>query len=43
MADIKNLGGDMGGAITAGKFLEHFTRTPWMHIDIAAIILTSRR
>ena len=36
MADIKNLGGDMGGAITAGKFLEHFTRTPWMHIDIAA-------
>jgi len=23
------------GAITAGKFLEHFTDYPWMHFDIA--------
>ena len=36
VADIKNLGSPLGGAITAGKFLQHFTKgTPWMHIDIA--------
>ena len=35
IADIKNLGGASAGAITAGKFLEHFTDYPWIHIDIA--------
>ncbi len=35
IADIKNLGGALSGAITAGKFLEHFTDYPWMHLDIA--------
>ncbi len=35
IADIKNIGGPVGGAITAGKFLEHFTSYPWMHFDIA--------
>jgi leucyl aminopeptidase len=35
IADIKNLGGGSAGAITAGKFLEHFTDYPWMHFDIA--------
>jgi len=35
IADIKNIGGPHGGAITAGKFLEHFTDYPWMHLDIA--------
>jgi len=35
IADIKNLGGREGGAITAGKFLEHFVSYPWIHIDIA--------
>ena len=35
VADIKNLGGPYAGAITAGKFLEHFTDYPWMHFDIA--------
>ncbi len=35
IADLKNLGGREGGAITAGKFLEHFTNYPWIHIDIA--------
>jgi leucyl aminopeptidase len=34
-ADIKNIGGAVGGAITAGKFLEHFTDYPWIHFDIA--------
>lgn len=35
VADIKNIGGPVGGAITAGKFLEHFTNYPWIHLDIA--------
>lgn len=35
IADIKNVGGKFGGAITAGKFLEHFTDYPWVHFDIA--------
>lgn len=35
VADIKNLGNPCGGATTAGKFLEHFTDYPWVHLDIA--------
>jgi len=35
IADIKNLGGREAGAITAGKFLSHFTNHPWIHMDIA--------
>ncbi len=34
-ADIKNIGGKSAGAITAGKFLEHFTDYPYIHLDIA--------
>ncbi|MBX2907958.1 MAG: leucyl aminopeptidase [Taibaiella sp.] len=37
VADIKNVGGATGGAITAGKFLQHFTDYPWMHFDIAGV------
>lgn len=37
IADMKNIGGREGGAITAGKFLEHFTDYPWMHFDIAGV------
>ena len=37
IADIKNLGGPEAGHITAGKFLEHFTDYPWIHIDIAGV------
>jgi leucyl aminopeptidase len=37
IADLKNVGGPTGGAITAGKFLEHFTDFPWMHFDIAGV------
>lgn len=36
-ADLKNIGGPSGGAITAGKFLEHFTDYPWMHFDISGV------
>ena len=35
IADLKNLGPMDAGAITAGKFLEHFIDYPWMHFDIA--------
>ena len=35
IADLKNLGGPEAGAITAGKFLEHFTDYPYTHLDIA--------
>ena len=35
IADIKNIGGREAGAITAAKFLEHFTNYPWIHLDIA--------
>ncbi|KPK81060.1 MAG: peptidase M17 [Bacteroides sp. SM23_62_1] len=35
IADIKNVGGKYAGAITGGKFLEHFTDYPFIHLDIA--------
>jgi leucyl aminopeptidase len=36
VADLKNVGGKWGGAITAAKFLEQFVgATPWIHLDIA--------
>lgn len=35
IADLRNIGGRYAGAITAGKFLEHFTDYPFIHLDIA--------
>jgi leucyl aminopeptidase len=36
IADMKNIGGKWGGAVTAAKFLESFVgSTPWVHLDIA--------
>ena len=36
VAEIKNVGGKWGGAITAAKFLEQFVGgRPWVHLDIA--------
>ena len=36
IADIKNVGGRAGGAITAAAFLQNFVgQTPWAHLDIA--------
>jgi leucyl aminopeptidase len=36
VADVKNIGGKWGGAITAAKFLEPYVgTTPWLHLDIA--------
>ncbi len=36
VADMKNVGGRAGGAITAAQFLANFVDdTPWVHLDIA--------
>ena len=37
IADLKNIGGRMAGAITAGMFLRHFTDYRWIHLDIAGV------
>ena len=37
IADLKNIGGELAGAITAGKFLEYFTNYPYFHLDIAGM------
>lgn len=43
IADLKNIGGPEGGAITAAKFLEHFTDYPFIHMDIAGPAYIDRR
>ncbi len=43
IADMKNIGGLEAGAITAGKFLEHFTDYPYIHIDIAGPSFLTKR
>jgi leucyl aminopeptidase len=36
VADVKNIGGSWGGAITAALFLREFVKkVPWVHVDIA--------
>ena len=42
IADMKNIGGREGGAITAAQFLQRFVKpeTPWIHLDIAGTALT---
>ncbi|MBI2860423.1 MAG: leucyl aminopeptidase [Chloroflexi bacterium] len=43
VADIKNVGGRYGGAITAAKFLEEFVGdTPWVHLDIAGTSMSEK-
>jgi len=43
VADLKNVGGRFAGAITAGKFLQHFTEYPWIHLDIAGPAFIDKR
>jgi leucyl aminopeptidase len=43
IADIKNIGGPAGGAITAGKFLAHFVDYNWIHLDIAGPTFTKTK
>ena len=41
-ADMKNIGGRLGGAITAAQFLQRFVKdTPWAHLDIAGTAMDS--
>ncbi len=41
-ADMKNIGGRYGGAITAAQFLQRFVKdTPWAHLDIAGMAMSS--
>ena len=42
VADMKNIGGKVAGAITAGKFLEKFTDYPYIHLDIAGPAFLSK-
>jgi leucyl aminopeptidase len=43
VADIKNVGGKYGGAITAAQFLAEFAGdTPWVHLDIAGTSMTDK-
>ncbi len=37
VADLNNLGTREGQTSIAGKFLEHFTDYPWLHLDIAGV------
>ena len=42
-ADVANVAGRTGGAITAAKFLQRFTgKYVWAHLDIACLLYTSR-
>ena len=41
-ADMKNIGGRYGGAITAAQFLKRFVgETPWAHLDVAGTAMGS--
>ena len=39
IADMKNIGGQHAGSITAAQFLQRFVKdkTPWAHLDIAGV------
>ena len=41
IADMMNVGGRAGGAITAAQFLKRFVKddVPWIHLDIAGVAL----
>jgi len=43
-ADMKNIGGRYGGAITGAQFVQRFVKdTPWAHLDIAGTAMDSGR
>ncbi len=42
IADVRNIGGPIGGMITAAKFLEHFVNYPWIHLDIAGMCVLEK-
>lgn len=41
-ADMKNIGGRYGGAVSAAQFLQRFVKdTPWAHLDIAGTAMAA--
>ena len=43
VADIKNTGGRQAGSITAAQFLHEFAGdSPWAHLDIASVFMSSK-
>ena len=43
-ADMKNIGGRHGGAITGAQFVQRFIKdTPWAHLDVAGTAMDSTR
>ena len=43
-ADMKNIGGRYGGAITGAQFIQRFIKdTPWVHLDVAGTAFDSSR
>jgi len=43
-ADMKNIGGRFGGAITGAQFIQRFVKdTPWAHLDVAGTAFDSPR
>ena len=44
VADMKNIGGRYGGAVTAAQFLQRFVNNvPWAHLDIAGTAMDSNK
>ena len=44
VADMKNIGGRYGGAITAAQFLQRFVNNvPWAHLDVAGTAMDSNK
>ena len=43
VADLNNLGTREAQTSIAGKFLEHFTSYPWLHLDIAGVAFLHER
>lgn len=41
VADLKNIGGGLAGAITAALFLKRFTSFPWIHIDLSMALASA--
>ena len=44
IADMKNIGGRLAGAITAGQFLQRFVnKVPWAHLDVAGTAMDAEK
>jgi leucyl aminopeptidase len=44
IADVKNIGGRLAGAITAAQFLQRFVnKVPWAHLDVAGTAMDAEK